>query len=170
MVAYDNPVMCYACWYAVFNTWVHFVTTVFVCVYQTWFSKRHPRPPQPSVSRTKWLWQSQRVSLGCSQHTAKNRREIQVHPIPHPSLFVQGGGRSYDSPCIKCTCWTCVQPWRGDNATPSLTIERQSAIKFYFLQMQRIVSGYSPYVSRQQDCYQLAVCVIPLPMCMWYSI
>ena len=35
MLAYGNPTMCYGCQHAVFNTLVHFLTIVFICVYQT---------------------------------------------------------------------------------------------------------------------------------------
>ena len=131
--------------------------------------------------------QSQSVRLGCSQHTAKKWRGFKVQspnsvePLPghlwwtelpsvlgheqaQPPLFVQGGGKSYGSPCIKCTCWTCVQPWWGDNVTPSFTTQ----IIFFASAMH----CKSMYVAWQQDCYQLlGLCITISPsysMCMWY--
>ena len=130
--------------------------------------------------------QSQSVRLGCSQHTAKKLRGFKfqspnsVEPLPghlwwtelpsvlgheqaHPPLFVQGGGKSYGSPCIKCTCWTCVQPWWGDNVTASFRTPWQSTVKLFFLQMQCIVSRCMLRGSKIATSFQACVLLFPLP-------
>lgn len=75
------------------------------------------------------------------------------HEQMHPPLFVQGGCKGYGHHCIKCTC----QPLF---TTPTFKTQRQSTIKFNFLQMQCIVSIE---VARSLPAW---ACVIPYTSCM----
>lgn len=86
------------------------------------------------------------------------------HEQADSPLIVQGGSKSFSSPCIKCTGWTRVQPWRSDNATPSLTTEWQSTVKFNFLQMQCTVSGYSMSQQKVKQVWRMPCSGILKPL------
>lgn len=139
-----------------YSTRVHFVFFFFRFDYQRGI-KGHPnhhhwRRPTNSGSARQSAWSvlciPPKTKESITFHSSNAAEHLPGHvrwtELPwvlgpaqaHPPLFIQGRGKSYGSPCIQCTRWTRVQPRWGDNATPSLTTEWQSAHRFNFLQMQ----------------------------------